>query len=412
MYVFRYHNSSSLFRSRERIYERKHLKEDNEVIKSRDAGYGSDEDSDKTKRDERERCLLSEEDCITRENQRSLIADFETQEKFNLALESMLDSGRKSVITCSDSSSIKKKLNDFENDHRKLLIDNCDIKDIYEFNDCDDLETNTFKGKNTYLNEHKDRLSEPFSKIFLRTKHELYVNTEIQPDHKIHNLYTGDRLKVPNSHCSCSYFVTDSEVPKSIPCSSQEVCVYHNNFLRNSESNTKVFKELTLKVDDKYVHSSVPTKVMNPDLSAIMADWEADSLSSLSPKSDTVVCRNYESKNEIIQTFLEIIPSTSSLSRSTKLGHKKYNMGKVNTQGPAQEIEDCNTGTVKTTSEEFVQKSQVTSIPQPNSRYSRQHVVLKPRNRNRKEVLSRHKETTAPVEEKPKIIQKEERGTF
>uniref|UniRef100_A0A1B6E7W5 DDB1- and CUL4-associated factor 15 WD40 repeat-containing domain-containing protein n=2 Tax=Clastoptera arizonana TaxID=38151 RepID=A0A1B6E7W5_9HEMI len=120
-------------------------------------------------------------------------------------------------------------------------------------------------------------------------------------DHQYKRVTLGDKY---NDTSLASIKLESNDMPECV--TSKKMCNPHkseNIAISVTENlSPKLLTELTLKTDD------VTTKHVNPDLNAIIADWEVD---SLSPKSDYVT-RSKENKNEVIQRFLELIPGMSS----------------------------------------------------------------------------------------------------
>lgn len=199
--------------------------------------------------------------------------------------------------------------------------------------------------------------------------------------------------------------LSSAEVPKNIPANI--ICSSHSYERKNplisipSSVAPKMFTELTLKTDDFIKFDASSNKAMNPDLKAIIADWEAD---SLSPKSDSVIGRTKDSKNEVIQRFLELLPGMNVHNKkSSAFSCKKIYHEKINTQGNvrAQEIEDCSQDSVSISSDDSKQRV---------SRFPPLRVALKPRNRNKSKGTTRHKRD--PSDERIKPAAKENKGKY
>lgn len=157
--------------------------------------------------------------------------------------------------------------------------------------------------------------------------------------------------------------------PRSISCdvSCKENCDIKSNLVvgemnGNPSSSTSNVESLPSK------SKPLNVSIINPDLSAILAEWEADSVSSLSPNSDCLLYKN-ESKNEAIQSFLELIPGVTISPQGT------------NSTGRATEQlspdSECS-GSPRLTEASH----SVSRVSSPNCKYSPLLVVLRARNSN------------------------------
>ncbi|KAG8278052.1 hypothetical protein J6590_028876 [Homalodisca vitripennis] len=146
------------------------------------------------------------------------------------------------------------------------------------------------------------------------------------------------------------------------------------------------------------LHKMLDVSVINPDLSAILAEWEAESVSSLSPKSDTFLYKNGESKNDVIQSFLDLIPGMTISPRSSNSGSRisEHSCSEANENISPK----VNEGPHST--------SRLSSPSSPlASKYSPLLVVLRPRNCNQDKDPQRSKEQ----DDKCKISNKDETTT-
>ncbi|XP_054275434.1 uncharacterized protein LOC128994721 isoform X2 [Macrosteles quadrilineatus] len=66
--------------------------------------------------------------------------------------------------------------------------------------------------------------------------------------------------------------------------------------------------------------------VINPNLSSILAEWEADSVSSLSPRSDSL------GKNDVIQSFLDLMPGVTISPRTAQNGVSSENVSQISNE--------------------------------------------------------------------------------
>lgn len=162
--------------------------------------------------------------------------------------------------------------------------------------------------------------------------------------------------------------ICDSPQSASCDVSCKENCDMKSNLAvgeMNVDPSSSTSNVETLPSKSKPLNVSI----INQDLSAILAEWEADSVSSLSPNSDCLLYKN-ESKNEAIQSFLELIPGMT-ISPQT-----------VNSAGRAGEqlspVSECS-GNSPRLSEASHSVSRVSS---PNCKYSPLLVVLRARNSN------------------------------
>uniref|UniRef100_A0A1B6H7S5 DDB1- and CUL4-associated factor 15 WD40 repeat-containing domain-containing protein n=1 Tax=Homalodisca liturata TaxID=320908 RepID=A0A1B6H7S5_9HEMI len=146
------------------------------------------------------------------------------------------------------------------------------------------------------------------------------------------------------------------------------------------------------------LHKMLDVSVINPDLSAILAEWEAESVSSLSPKSDTFLYKNGESKNDVIQSFLDLIPGMTISPRSSNSGSRisEHSCSEANENISPK----VNEGPHST--------SRLSSPSSPlASKYSPLLVVLRPRNCNQDKDPQRSKEQ----DDKCKMSNKDETTT-
>lgn len=136
--------------------------------------------------------------------------------------------------------------------------------------------------------------------------------------------------------------------------------------------------------------------IINPDLSAILAEWEADSVSSLSPNSECFLYKNNENKNDVVQSFLELIPGMTISPRSSTSGMRypeRYSPEPDENNSPRLNDSPHSAGRITSP-----------NSPLASSKYSPLLVVLRTRNNNSDKESQRTKEQ----EEKCKNFSKEE----
>lgn len=163
-----------------------------------------------------------------------------------------------------------------------------------------------------------------------------------------------DRLFTNND---CDVSSSDNDDNYSEPSCSQNIYV-------NRQSQDDGVKSC----DSAATSPSVPpnthkTSIINPDLTSILAEWEAESVSSLSPKSDILVNKTRETKNDVIQSFLELIPGITISPRSSR---SQRSQEPTVSEKPSVEHSSTRTGS-------------------PNSKFASLLVVLRARNCNQEE---------------------------
>lgn len=161
------------------------------------------------------------------------------------------------------------------------------------------------------------------------------------------------------------------------------------------ESSTGSSDPLPSK-SDHHKNKPLDISIINPDLSAILAEWEADSVSSLSPNSECFLYKNNENKNDVVQSFLELIPGmTISPRSSTSAIRYPECFSPEPDENNSPRLNDSPHSVGRITSP---------NSPLASSKYSPLLVVLRTRNSNSDKESQRTKEQ----EEKCKSFSKEE----
>lgn len=161
------------------------------------------------------------------------------------------------------------------------------------------------------------------------------------------------------------------------------------------ESSTGSSDPLPSK-SDYHKNKPLDISIINPDLSAILAEWEADSVSSLSPNSECFLYKNNENKNDVVQSFLELIPGMTISPRSSTSGLRYPEcFSPEPDENHSPRLNDSPHSVGRITSP---------NSPLASSKYSPLLVVLRTRNSN----SDKESQRTKDQEEKCKSFSKEE----
>lgn len=199
---------------------------------------------------------------------------------------------------------------------------------------------------------------------------------------------TNKICTLPNYNCDLSIECDTQSLERTVP---QQNLVDNisdcDNFNKLNESLSSPVS--SQNSDDcnfskyEFHENSLDVSIIKPDLSDILADWDVDSISSLSPKSNCCVYKNRESKNANIQSFMENISGTTippwTSNNSTRTVEHSWDSG-GDSGGPSTH-----------------------SSNRPSSKFSPVLLVLRTRNCNQDE-MQKPKE----LEEKGKTLTNEE----